>query len=214
MDSSGAPDQVQLRGRAEAGLAHALYGLGNLSVARERVQHALGYLRRPSVEWLGAERTLAVIELARGQWERAYSLLQECLTSCQAQGLLEPQAAVLKELAVYWSRRDRPDLADASCWEALRLLEGQDNPLLRGQLYRLLGGLAVESGRLRDARSYFSVSWDILRHRGAQAEARFSFEELRKIRHSTAAQDAKLAGLLAAEQPPPRSVRAGPPNGI
>lgn len=80
------------------------------------------------------------------------------------------QASVLEELAQYWMAKQNYDKAEASCWEALDLLEAKDEPILRARLYRMLGRIAERTGSVKLARNYYRLSLHLFRRLRAAGE--------------------------------------------
>lgn len=176
-------------GDACLGLGCVLFKSGDLEGARKWMLKAATTLKEAnSSDYIEAQHNLAIIEMARGNREAGYVILRECMLTYQAWGRSDRQAAVLEELAEYWTQKGDYAKAESLCWESLDLLELKDHGVLRGRLYRQLGKLAAYNGNLPYARNLFRVSLQLLRRLKANREAEETLRELNLLPQDQACQ--------------------------
>jgi tetratricopeptide (TPR) repeat protein len=169
--------------RITMGLGWTSFQVGDLVKAQRWTVRAVDLFKAAkSPDFVLARQNLAIIEAAKQNWERAYLLLQECLQLYQEQGRIEKQASIHEELARYWLHKGDLQRAEATCWEALELLEVEDNRLLRGRLYRFLGNLLAGQGNLKQAKAMLRVSYEILKLLNMPAEISVSLQALAAIK--------------------------------
>ena len=80
------------------------------------------------------------------------------------------QAAVWEELARYHLHEGALCEAKTACMEALGLLDRQDDGILRGRVYRVLGKIAEASGKEERALELYRTGLEILRRVKATEE--------------------------------------------
>lgn len=175
-------------GSIAMGLGWVYFRQGCLPEAVHWTNRALEVLRHAgSPNAVLARHNLAIMEAARGNWETAYAGFQACLKVYRERGFVEQHASVLEDLAHYWMHRRDLDRVEQMCWDALDLLDIQDNGIVRGRLYRLLGRVAVIRGHLSEARSMLQVSHELFRRLKSTVEADTTLQELQQVRQSLAA---------------------------
>jgi HTH-type transcriptional regulator, quorum sensing regulator NprR len=191
MKDCAAFDAPVRRGQLLMGLGWVFFRSGHLEVAWESTQEAAEILKRcNSPDQVLAQHNMGIIEAARGNWEQSYAILRECLRTYQARGQAVKQASVLEDLAHYWINKGDDENAATCGWEALNLLEVKDDTVLRGRVYRLLGGIATRQGKLVQARDLLRISYALLRRLGAATEAAFTMTELERVQTQLAGQHA------------------------
>lgn len=168
------------------GLGAALHRTGEVLAALQWTQQAVTLYRQlGSPDYAMALHNLAVHETELGHWETAYAYLKEVLAAYEVQGHLDKQASALEDMARYWLQRGDLCRARSTCWSAIALLEQQDDAVLRGRLYRLLGTISAQDGRWEEARTMFHLSYEILRLLKADNEAKISREALDEARRQS-----------------------------
>ena len=181
-DSAG---ESELWAEAAMGYGSALHRAGQLDTAFDWTRKAIEALRRDkSPQQILARHNLAVLEMDRGNWETAYTILLECLQAYREQGRIRKWASVLEDIARYLWHKGETERAEDSCWEAIHLLEQDENTVLRGRLYRMLGRLSAEKGDLRQASVLLHISMDLFRRLQAETELALTRESMEAIRHS------------------------------
>lgn len=173
----------ELWAEAAMGYGSALHRAGQLDTAYDWTRKAVEALRRAkSPQQILARHNLAVLEMDRGNWETAYAILLECQQAYREQGRSRKWASVLEDIARYWWHKGEPNRAEESCWEAIQLLEQDENAVLRGRLYRMLGKLAAEKGDLRHANVLLHISMDLFRRLQAETELALTRESMEAFR--------------------------------
>lgn len=139
-----------------------------------------------AIEWYGKDsnedhriyalNNLAVIEHARGNIEDAMYTLKMCYTIYQKKQQVVKQAAVLEELSILALKADNLGLARAYCDEGIKLLELEDNGILRACLYRIMGVLLHMENQLDLSYYLLRMSYDLLTRIHSHHEATISFE--------------------------------------
>ncbi len=161
------------------GLGWALFRSGDLEGAIDWTRRSLAqYKRAESRNEVLAQHNLAVIQMARGHWEEGFLLLQSCFQTYGSYGRRLKQASVLEELARYWVHKGDLDSAEECCWQALDLLNMEDDGILRGRIFRFLGKLYASRQRWDLAHNYLHLSAELLRRLKAADELSISLGEL------------------------------------
>lgn len=127
----------------------------------ELALHLFAELRLPLEAF--ARHNLAVIYLERHLPQQALPLLEECLQNYRQQGDLAREAQILDELSRYHFMVGKLDLAEQTCEEALRRLDLQDDGVLRGRVYRMLGRVARARGNHERAAELLRISVELFR---------------------------------------------------
>lgn len=163
--------EVTLRGQAFVGLALAYRNLRDTRNAEKTAMLAVQLLTKPSHPLLVvAKHNMAVILADQGRWNEAVPLFHECLEQFRQSQDLVRQAAVWEELARYHLHLGALRDAEGACKEALALLDRQDDGILRGRVYRVLGHIAAASGRRERALELYRTGLEILRRVKATEE--------------------------------------------
>lgn len=184
LSEAGVQDDPALKGLITMSLGWVLYRSGDLEDAYRWTKTSYDSFRESKAQdTVLAHHNLGVIQAARGRWEEAYGIFQSCLQTYRETGRPAKQAAILEDLARYWIQRTDLERAEGICWEAVDLLDLQDDGLVRGRVYRLLGGIAATRGDLAKARDLLRVSLEILRRMKAAAEVGATQEQLEAIQH-------------------------------
>lgn len=141
----------------------SLYGrLGRLDEASRHLRQALDLLR--DVDHASARAaallSLGVVQVDQGD-PRARSTLEEALAACRRLGVGYGQARALNALGDLHRREGRPDLAVATCAEALRIADGFGDPLLRAWIHRSLGDAHHARGDRAAAVEAWSAARDL-----------------------------------------------------
>jgi HTH-type transcriptional regulator, quorum sensing regulator NprR len=170
--STGGADQQEWWGQIAMGLGWSFFLAGNLAEARKWTLRSLEALQKAaSANVPLARHNLAILEMRRGNWEQAYVVLQECLSTYRETGRIGKQASVLEDLAQYWQRKGDLVRAEQACWEAIDLLDTDENLVLRGRLYRMVGEIVRSRGEIRSAHGLLRVSLELLTRVKASKEA-------------------------------------------
>lgn len=123
-----------------------------------------------------ALNNLAVMEHAAGDFEGAMDTLKMCYAIYQKKQQVVKQAAVLEELSILALKADNLRLAKAYCDEGIKLLELEDNGILRACLYRIMGVLLHMENQLDLSYYLLRMSYDLLTRIHSHHEAAISFE--------------------------------------
>jgi tetratricopeptide (TPR) repeat protein len=188
-------------GRIAMGLGKAFLRQGDVTQSFDWTSRAIVYLSESgSPDLLLAKHNLAVVQTALGALHQALQLYLECLDEYRATGQVDKQASILEDIGWYWLKFGDTLQAKHCCREALAILEGWEDGVICGRLYRLLGQVACHEGQLSAAEDFLRVSYDLLRHLKARQEAEISLRDLRELPHLTTKLDSDLNQSVTADR--------------
>ncbi|HLO01728.1 MAG TPA: helix-turn-helix transcriptional regulator [Symbiobacteriaceae bacterium] len=155
-------------------LAYAQMGLGVAyrHLGRPEEAHRVTLASLELLQQLGDQsrvlvlQNLATLEGDQGLWHLALPKLETCRTAYQIFDWPASEASLLEELALFDAAAGRYELVEAHCQEALALLDRQDDPILRGRLFKLLGESRLKRGDEARGRELLQASASILRYFG------------------------------------------------
>jgi tetratricopeptide (TPR) repeat protein len=167
---------------AAMGLGWLYYVTGDLEQALTWTRSALNRMKLTSNPLQHkARHNLGIIEMARGNWETGYIILQECQEHWRQQGDQRHQASVAEDLIQYWWHRGDLDAAAACCTDASALLDQPGTTVLRSRLYRWLGRIEGARGNVGRARDLLRFSLELVRQIKAHEEVRLTEMELSRL---------------------------------
>jgi len=170
-------------GRIATGLGMALLHSDQVEAALEWAQRAVDLLDKDQgPDKIHALHVIGRTLAARGDYDEAYRIYQVCFAAYKDKNLIGAQASLLEDLSWYWLQRGELPKAKRLCREALDLLDTQDDGILRGRLYRVLGIIAREDGDTERAYFLLRMSYDLARRLNASKEAVQSFEALQELK--------------------------------
>lgn len=170
-------------GLARLGLGEVMFTRGDGSAALEltrEARSALEALRHPAAVY--ARHNQAVMEGRAGRWDRSIDLLQDCLQTYAQRGETRPRAGALEEIAQCFLVHGYLPEALQVCSQALSLLDGRAESLLRGRLYRQIATIHLAGGDAQRAHDLGLVSLELFRHLGARVEADATLAFLTELR--------------------------------
>ena len=148
--------------------------LGIVANVRGDLRKALSCYRRALIDLraLGAEQyvlgtlnNLGMVYADLGQWHEAETAYAEALDVCAAVGDFSVLARLHANLAEVWVGVGDLARARASCTDAERACDRIEHGGPRGEVHKMCGVVARESGALDDADVHFSAAEDIARAR-------------------------------------------------
>lgn len=157
---------------AQMGLGVAYRRLGRLDAAHQVTLASLETLQQlgdPSRVLV--LQNLATLEGDQGLWHLALPKLETCREAYQLFGWAASEASLLEELALFEAAAGRFAQVESHCQEAFALLDQQDDPILRGRLFRLLGQARMAQGDPVRGQELLQASASILRYFGDRSDA-------------------------------------------
>ncbi len=121
-------------------------------------------------------QNLGIMESARGNWETALLLWNQCLNEFRQNKRIVREASLLADIATYWVHMKDFDHAEMLYNQSLSLLDSQNNMLLRGITYRNLGMLYKQKGEKKSADECFRISVNLFRNLGSVRELATTIE--------------------------------------
>ncbi|WNB92523.1 helix-turn-helix transcriptional regulator [Bacillus sp. NEB1478] len=113
----------------------------------------------------------AIVNYMLGNEEEAIDILKECLQIYKNSNQSLKQAFILEELTKISIEKENFHKAKQYCDEAIKLLEIEEDGILRGKLYREMGQILRYEGQLDQGYYFLRMSYDLLIRLKATNEA-------------------------------------------
>jgi HTH-type transcriptional regulator, quorum sensing regulator NprR len=174
--------ELEQQANVALGIGKVYFLDGNLEESRKWTTKSVNLLEQvDSDNKVLALHNLIVIEASKGYNEQTLKSLNECLDIYQSQNKPEKQASILQEIAKYWIYMRDLKKAKSSCKQGVKLLDIQDNGVIRGKLYRLMGIIMSLEGDNDQSYFFLRMSYDILYKIRAHKEADISFKMINNV---------------------------------
>lgn len=169
-----------ISGQIMLGLGKAYYLKREHTKSLEYTNKAIVLLDSYSKEKVYALHNKAVINCKIGNLQESLIILEECLELYEELGLKQKQASILEELAKI--SLDNGDIHSSKdfCDRAIKLLEYEDDGIIRAKLYRILGLIYHEEKQFDQSYYFLRMSYDLLIRLNATSEAAESLRLIKK----------------------------------
>jgi HTH-type transcriptional regulator, quorum sensing regulator NprR len=175
-------DDFSLRADVYLGLGKAYFLNDMKEIGIDWTKRSIeSYKKINSEQEVLALHNLAIMEADVGNKEEVLCLLTACLNTYKEKGQYRQQALVLEEISVLYLEKDDIKQAKKNCSIGIKLLEEEENGILRARLYRLMGVILHCDNQSEQSYYFFRMSYDLLIRLKSKEEASISLTLLKAI---------------------------------
>ena len=168
-----------LHGQILLGLGKAYFLTKEYDQSLHWTEKSIKLLSDYEEEKVYALHNKAVIKYLKGFKEDSIEALNECLKIYQEQDKIHPQVAILEELSKIHLENGNYEKSKEYCDLGLKLLEVEDDGILRAKLYRVLGLIYRKKDQGDQGYYFLRMSYDLLIRLKANNEASESLRLLK-----------------------------------
>jgi HTH-type transcriptional regulator, quorum sensing regulator NprR len=151
-----------LHGQILMGLGKAYLLIKEYELSLTWAEKSISLLEDYEQEKVYALHNKAIVNHLLGNEEEAIYTLKECLQIYKNSNQLLKQAYIMEELTKINIEKGQYDKAKQYCKEAIKLLEDEDDGVLRGKLYREMGQILQHEGQSDQGYYFLRMSYDLL----------------------------------------------------
>lgn len=164
--------EEEKQGDAAMGASTAFFKINRIEESLSWTEASLIHFQRAdSKRVVFPLHNLANIRQVTGKHKEALELYESCYKQYGQLGLTAKQASLLEDMAAFWLRKGNYDKSKSCCYGALGLLDRDENWLIRGRVYRVLGKFMLETGQVERAYHVIRISYDMFRKMGINHES-------------------------------------------
>ena len=172
----------QLQGEIMLGLGKAYFLQDEYTASLKCTDKAIILLNQFELDRTYALHNRAVIVRYLGDAFESTKVLRECLDLYKKLGLLQKQASIFEELAIISLENGDIQASKEYCNQGLKLLEIEDEGIIRAKLYRILGLICKEELNFDHSYYFLRMSYDLLLRLNAKSEAQESLRFINNLK--------------------------------